>query len=264
MKITGYQTRLLHTPADDPLANSLPDTGRQRAFVTLEMTTDEGIDGVGLTFVPALSASPVAGALRMSVDALAELTVGEDPMEIEGIVGRLQDATSGAGPGGLLTMALAAVDMALWDIKGKALGQTVASLLGGYRKSVPTYASGALMRPVNVERLAEIGPMLVEKGFRQMKTQMGAEPLASREIDRIRTLRDAVGDDIDLMCDINQLWERQPRHRRGTPGSRSTTCSGWRTWWPTTTTRAWPRWRTLCTPLSAPANTSMASIPSGS
>ena len=206
MKITGYHTRLLHTPADDPLANSLPDTGRQRAFVTLEMTTDEGVDGVGLTFVPALTASPVAGALRTSVDALAEMTIGEDPMEIEGIVARLQEATSGAGPGGLLTMALAAVDMALWDIKGKALNQTVASLLGGYRKSVPTYASGALMRPVNVERLAEIGPMLVEKGFRQMKTQMGAEPLAGREVDRIRTLRNAVGDDIDLMCDINQMW----------------------------------------------------------
>ena len=62
------------------------------------------------------------------------------------------------------------------------------------------------MRPVNVERLAEIGPMLVEKGFRQMKTQIGAEAPASREVDRIRTLRDAVGDDIDLMCDINQLW----------------------------------------------------------
>ena len=206
MKISGFQTRLLLTPADDPLADSLPDTGRRRAFVTLEMTTDAGIVGVGLTFVPALQASPVAGALRTSVNALAELTVGQDPMEIEGIVERLKEATAGAGPGGLLTMALAAVDLALWDIKGKALGQSVASLLGGYRRSVPAYASGALMRPVNVERLAEIGPMLVEKGFRQMKTQMGAEPSASREAERIRTLRDAVGDDIDLMCDINQLW----------------------------------------------------------
>ncbi len=206
MKVTGYQTRLLHTPADDPLANSLPDTGRQRAFVTLELTTDEGVGGVGLTFVPGLTASPVAGALRLSVNALAEMTIGEDPMEIEGIAARLREATSGAGPGGLLTMAMAAVDMALWDIKGKALNQSVASLLGGYRRSVPTYASGALMRPVNVERLAEIGLMLVEKGFRQMKTQMGAESLAIREVDRIRILRDAVGDDIDLMCDINQLW----------------------------------------------------------
>jgi len=209
MKISGFQTRLLFTPADDPLGNSLPDTGRRRAFVTLEMTTDEGIDGVGLTFVPALQASPVAGALRASVYALAEMTIGENPIGvdgIEGIVARLQDATAGAGPGGLLTMSLAAVDLALWDIKGKALGQPVAALLGGYRRSVPAYASGALMRPVNAERLAEIGPMLVEQGFRQMKTQMGAEASANREVERIRALRDAVGDDIDLMCDINQLW----------------------------------------------------------
>ena len=206
MKISGCQTRLLYTPANDPLANSLPDTGRQQAFVTLEMTTDEGVDGVGLTFIPALEAVPLTGALRMSVDALAGMTVGEDPMEIEGIVKRLEADFSGAGPGGLLAMALAAVDMALWDIKGKALGQSVASLLGGYRRRVPTYASGALMRPVSAERLAEIGPMLVEKGFRQMKTQMGGEASASREVERIRTLRHAVGDDIDLMCDINQAW----------------------------------------------------------
>ncbi len=206
MKIAEFQTRVLLTPADDPLANSLPDTGAKRAFVTLEMTTDEGIEGIGLTFIPALHASPLLPALKSSVDALAGLTVGEDPMDIEAIVERLKDLTSGAGPGGVLSLALAAVDMALWDIKGKALDQSVCSLLGGYRKSVPTYASGALMRPVNLERLAEIGPMLVEQGFRQMKTQMGAEPTAGREVERIRVLRDAVGDDIDLMCDINQLW----------------------------------------------------------
>ena len=206
MKIANYNTRVVHTPADDPLANSQPNVDAKRAFVTLEMTTDEGIDGIGLTFIPALHASPLVPALRSAVDALAELTIGEDPMEIEGVVGRLQDAASGSGPGGVLTLALAAVDMALWDIKGKALDQSVASLLGGYRKRVPTYASGSLMRPVNLEGLAEIGPMLVEMGFRQMKTQMGAEPTPAREVARIQTLREAVGDDIDLMCDINQLW----------------------------------------------------------
>ena len=206
MKIASYQTRLLSLPAEEPLADSLPDTGRRQAFVTLEMTTDEGVDGVGVTFVPDLEASRLTGALRMSVDEVAKATVGEDPMEIEGIVQRLDVAFSGAGPGGLLAMARAAVDTALWDIKGKALGQTVASLLGGCRRRVPAYASGALMRPVSPERLAEIGPMLVEKGFRQMKTQMGGETLAAREVERIRRLREAVGDDIDLMCDINQAW----------------------------------------------------------
>ena len=62
------------------------------------------------------------------------------------------------------------------------------------------------MRPMNVEYLAEAGPRLVELGFKQMKTQMGAENTAEKEVARIRVLREAVGDDIDLMCDINQLW----------------------------------------------------------
>ena len=59
----------------------------------------------------------------------------------------------------------------------------------------------------NLEYLADVGPRLVEKGFRQMKTQMGAEPSAEAEVARIRTLREALGPDIDLMCDINQLWD---------------------------------------------------------
>ena len=101
----------------------------------------------------------------------------------------------------------AAVDMALWDIKGKALNQTVSSLLGGYRDRMPTYASGALMRPMNLEYLAEAGPRLVNMGFKQMKTQMGAEPTPAKEVERMKVMRESVGDDIDLMCDINQLWD---------------------------------------------------------
>lgn len=206
MKIANFQTRILRTPAIDPLADSLPHTGAQRSFVTLEMSTDDGIDGIGLTFIPAINASPMTPSLRMAVDTLAELTVGEDPLEIDRIMEGLKATSSGSGPGGILTLALAALDIALWDIKGKALGQPVSTLLGGYRKRIPTYASGSLMRPVNAERMSEIGPMLVEKGFRQMKTQLGAEPTAAKEMERIRVLRQAVGDDIDLMCDINGMW----------------------------------------------------------
>jgi L-alanine-DL-glutamate epimerase-like enolase superfamily enzyme len=97
--------------------------------------------------------------------------------------------------------------MALWDIKGKALNQPLCTLLGGHRERVPTYASGALMRPHPMDYLAEAGPRLAGMGFRQMKTQLGAEPTVAREVERIRVLRQAIGDDIDLMCDINQLWD---------------------------------------------------------
>ncbi len=201
MRITGGTTRVLQTPADNPLVVGIDQPGT-REFVTLELHTDEGISGVGLTFF----GGPLVHALRRAVDDLVELAVGEDPMNPEAVWGRLMDACASAGPEGVLSLGLAAVDMAVWDIKGKALDQTVCSLLGGYRDRAPTYASGALMRPMGLEYLSEAGPRLVEQGFRQMKTQMGAEPTAAREVARIRTLREGIGPDIDLMCDINQLW----------------------------------------------------------
>ena len=201
MKITQATTQVLQTPADNPLVEGVPQPGT-REFVTLELDTDEGIQGVGITFF----GGPLTPALKEAVDNLCALAMGEDPMQVEAVVGKLRTAASGAGPGGIFTLALSAVDMALWDIKGKALGQSVCALLGGYRDRAPTYASGALMRPFNLEYLAEAGPRLVSMGFKQMKTQMGAEPTAQREIARIRTLREAIGPDIYLMCDINQLW----------------------------------------------------------
>jgi L-alanine-DL-glutamate epimerase-like enolase superfamily enzyme len=64
-----------------------------------------------------------------------------------------------------------------------------------------------LMRPHPVDYLATAGPRLAGMGFKQMKMQLGAEPTVAREIERVRVLRQALGDDIDLMCDINQLWD---------------------------------------------------------
>ena len=206
MKVIRATTRVLQTPADNPLVVGVSVGDATREFVTLELDTDEGIQGMGLTFVPGTIANPLSRTLRSAVDALAEMVVGQDPMPVEFVVGGIREAASGAGPGGIYTLALSAVDMALWDIKGKALNQSVCSLLGGYRDRVPTYASGALMRPMNLEYLSEAGPRLVEMGFKQMKTQMGAEPTPQREVERMRVMREGIGPDIDLMCDVNQLW----------------------------------------------------------
>ena len=201
MKVTHARSRILQTPADNPLVVGLDQPGT-REFVTIELTTDDGVEGVGVTFFGA----NLTKALRSAVDSLAELVIGEDPMHIEAIVDRLRRAASGAGPGGLFTQALSAIDIALWDIKGKALNQTINALVGGARDRANTYASGALMRPHPTHYLRDAGPRLVEMGFRQMKTQLGAEKTVAESVERIRTLREAIGEDIDLMCDINQLW----------------------------------------------------------
>jgi L-alanine-DL-glutamate epimerase-like enolase superfamily enzyme len=202
MKITHVTTRLLRTPADNPLVVGLPAPTDTREFVTLELATDEGLVGLGLTFF----GGALTPALKAAVDGLAALAVGEDPTQTEAIAAKCRRAAGSAGPGGIFTLALSAVDIACWDLKGKALGRSVCSLLGGLRDRVPTYASGALMRPHPLDYLAKAGPRLRDMGFRQMKMQCGSEPTLGTSIERVRVMREAIGPDIDLMCDINQLW----------------------------------------------------------
>jgi len=202
MKVTHVTTRVLRTPADNPLIVGLPAPTDTREFVTVELGTDQGLVGLGLTFFGAA----LTPALKAAVDTLAGLTVGEDPTRVEAITAKLRRAAGSSGPGGVFTLALSAIDIACWDLKGKALGQSVCALLGGLRDHVPTYASGALMRPHPVKYLAEAGPRLVKTGFRQMKMQCGSEPTIAASIERVRVVREGIGPDVDLMCDINQLW----------------------------------------------------------
>src|SRR5919198_534851 len=202
MKISHVTTRVLSTPADNPLVVGLPAPSETREFVTLELGTDQGLIGLGLTFFGAA----LTPALKAAVDGLARLTVGEDPTQVEAIAAKLRRAAGSSGPGGIFTLALSAIDMACWDLKGKAVSQSVKTLLGGLRDRVPTYASGALMRPLPPDYLAMAGPRLAGMGFRQMKMQCGSEPSVAASVERVRVMREAVGPDIDLMCDINQLW----------------------------------------------------------
>jgi L-talarate/galactarate dehydratase len=202
MKITAARTQIVRLPAEEPLAGGPSEPGATLSFVTLTISTDAGLQGIGFTFF----GWALTRALRTAVDELAALTVGEDPLRIEAIVGKLRAAGAGAGPGGIFTLALAAIDMALWDIRGKAANLPVAKLIGGFRDRVPTYASGALRRTYSLDHVVRAAAKLVEKGFRQMKMQLalGGEP--AREVERAQLIREAIGPDIDLMCDINQRW----------------------------------------------------------
>ena len=204
MKITGFETTILKVPEDEPLANMPEAEGRFRPVVILRLRTDNGLEGIGLTFY----GGATTGSLCKAVDELAELSVGADPMRVEAVIESLRATGDSAGPGGIFSLALSAIDTALWDIKGKALEQPLWKLLGGHRDRVPTYASGALRRGLTDDQAAQAARTLVEKGFTQMKTQMAlpGNPTPADEIRRVRTVREAVGPDITLMCDINQRW----------------------------------------------------------
>lgn len=203
MKIQSFSTRMVSL-ADRPLPIANSPGASHANFVTLALRTADGVEGIGYGgFVPAC----VLKGLHEVVNGLAALAIGDDPMRIEAIGAKLLEAGGAGAPAGLITRAVAAIDVALWDIRGKALGKPVYQLLGGFRDRVPVYASGYLWRSYDLAALTEWGPKLVEQGFRAMKLRMGAEDSPAKEIERLRVLRHAVGPDIDLMVDINQGWD---------------------------------------------------------
>jgi len=204
MKISGFRSSLVGLPADEPLADAPENPNATRLFVTLQLETDDGAVGLGVTYF----GGALTGALRSAVDELAALTIGEDPLRVAAIAAKLRAAAGSAGPGGIFTLAISAIDMALWDIRGKTLNLPLWKLLGGARDRVPTYASGALMRGLSLDRVVAAAARLKERGFREMKTQLAlpGDTSPAKEVERMRLLREAIGPDIKLMCDINQRW----------------------------------------------------------
>ena len=203
MKITSYQTRVACPSKSidrvrDPMAADLAN------FVVIELQTDEGLKGIGYAgFVKAGMLKP----LKHTVDALAQQTLGDNPDAVEWIGSKLLGFGGNGAPAGLVTSASAAIDTALWDLKAKAANLPLFRLLGGASNRVPTYASGYLWRNYDAAMLARTGESLVEQGFKAMKFRMGAEDSDAAELARMRAIRDAVGDGIDLMVDINQGWD---------------------------------------------------------
>ena len=202
MKVTEARSRVLETPADRQTEAGVPSrTGRQ--FVTLELGTDEGLWGLGYAD---FRDPQRALTQREAIDDLCQLLVGEDPLEPEAISAKLRKATTATSQAGSFGSALAVIDIALWDIAGKAMGQPVSKLLGGYRERIPAYASGRLLRSFSVRDLEEAGTKLVEQGFHAVKLQIGGQEDPEKEVERVKVLRQIIGDSVDLLVDVNQLW----------------------------------------------------------
>jgi L-alanine-DL-glutamate epimerase-like enolase superfamily enzyme len=204
MKIASIRSQILVLPEADPLANTPENPNAARPMVILRIGADDGTEGIAVTFY----GGAITGALKRAVDDLGALTIGEDPYRVEGIAAKLRAAAGGSGPAGVFTLALSAIDIALWDIRGKALGLPLWKLLGGAKQRVATYASGALRRNLSLEQAVTAAGRLKEKGFREAKMQLAlpGDTTPAKEVERAVKIREALGPDIKLMCDINQRW----------------------------------------------------------
>jgi L-alanine-DL-glutamate epimerase-like enolase superfamily enzyme len=203
VKISRIRSQILVLPEADPLADTPENPNAARPIVIVRVGTDDGIEGIAVTFY----GGRITAALKRAVDDLGALAIGEDPHRIEAIAAKLRAAAGGSGPAGMFTLALAALDVALWDIRGKALGLPLWKMLGGARQRVATYASGALRRNLSLDQAIAAAGKLKEKGFRaKMQLALPGDTTPAKEVERALKIREALGPEIKLMCDINQRW----------------------------------------------------------
>ncbi len=204
MKITGVRAEIVALPADEPLAGAAESPSGTRLIVPVTVETDDGATGIGVTYF----GGALTGSLKRAVEELGALTIGEDPVRVEAIAAKLRAAAGSAGPGGIFNLAISALDTAFWDLRAKSMNLPLWKLLGGARERVPTYASGALMRGLSLDRVVQAAATLKERGWREMKTQLAlpGDTTPAKEVERMRRVREAIGPDIKLMCDINQRW----------------------------------------------------------
>lgn len=173
-------------------------------LVIIRVTTDNGLSGMGFT-----TGSAITGAvLGTFVEGILQpLLVGADPRETGTLWARMyHDGIPRRGGDGLMRNAIAAVDFALWDIKGKAVGEPVWRLLGGNRPLVPTYANCAHHMPA--DKLAQRAAEYVASGHRALKIRGTRSFVTLAEAtERVRQVRAAIGPDVRLMVDVNGSWD---------------------------------------------------------
>ncbi|OLF12161.1 mandelate racemase/muconate lactonizing protein [Actinophytocola xinjiangensis] len=202
-----------------PLATGISDakvfTGRQRpmtevAFLFAEIATEAGLRGVGFGYAKR-AGGPAQFAHAREV---APELIGEDPNDIGRLWTKLVWAGASVGRSGAATQALAAVDIALWDLKAKRANLPLAKLLGAHRDSVRCYntSGGFLHEPV--ERIRDNCTATLESGVGGIKIKVG-QPDHRADLRRVAAIREHLGDDVPLMVDANQQWDRPTAHRMG-------------------------------------------------
>jgi L-alanine-DL-glutamate epimerase-like enolase superfamily enzyme len=198
VKITDVTCTMLRLPEVRPIADGTQDT------LVVQVHTDAGITGVGEAHTSpwAIKAIIEAPLSHVMARGLREIVVGQDPRDVRAVWDRMYAFSSVFGRRGAVVHAMSAIDMALWDILGKATDQPVWRLLGGaYRHEVPVYASIlALESPdASVARARE----LVAAGYRAIKFGWnGIGHDVASDVSTMARVRDAIGPDVDLMLDV--------------------------------------------------------------
>lgn len=213
LKIRTVEAFFLNAPLSEPFGWSKAWTDIRTAAL-VRITAEDGTQGWGEAGVMA-----TPDVVRIIEDLIAPRLIGRDVFDRQGLLDDMAAAFKAAGQGGLLIQALSGIDMAIWDVIGRALGQPIYRLLGGVPMlEVPAYATGLYYQRTEqkvllARRVKEVEGYIA-RGFKGIKMKVGG--LAERDdLDQVEKVRHAVGEEACLMVDANQAYDRQAARRVG-------------------------------------------------
>jgi D-galactarolactone cycloisomerase len=203
VKIEAVRTHVLAAPIDAPFASS-QRWDHSRSGLVVEIVGENGVTGWGEAY------GPPAILARIIESTFVPQLVGEDALAIEAIWARLYDSLRDHGQRGVVIQAISAIDVGLWDLKGKTLGVSVATLLGGpVRTRIRAYATGlyrrALDRAENHRLLLDEAKGYLDRGMTAMKVKIGFG--RDYDVEMVESLRQLLGPDIGLMADCNHGYD---------------------------------------------------------
>ena len=196
MGITNVGSWMLRFPSDRVRAERA-DEMFELIGVTLEDTNGEV--GTGWTFTSDHGGGEAVKALLDVV--LLPCIAGRDASDVEAVNDMLFHRTHRLGHG-IASMAIAAIDIAMWDLRARSDGVSLARALGQVRDRLPCYGSGKASPTLPIDELAELAEKYARAGFEAVKIRVGREP--ARDIARLTAVREAVGPDIHILCDANE------------------------------------------------------------
>ncbi|TCV98963.1 L-talarate/galactarate dehydratase [Biostraticola tofi] len=205
----------INVPLHIPVSDAKVLTGRQKALKDVallfaEIETEQGFSGLGFTYTLRTGAPAQFAHAR----EVAPLLIGEDPNDIARIWSKLVWAGASVGRSGVAIQAIAAMDTALWDLKARRAGLPLAKLLGAHRNEVRCYNTSGGYLQASAAEIVDKAHQSLARGIGGIKMKVG-HPDRRLDLQRVAQIRQALGEQVPLMVDANQQWDRTTALRMG-------------------------------------------------
>jgi L-alanine-DL-glutamate epimerase-like enolase superfamily enzyme len=199
VKIIRAEAFLVDLEPATPRQDAIQSFVKQETII-VDLDTDDGLTGTGYSYTIGTGGRAVLALLR---EDLLHRLIGEDARQVEALWQKLFWATHGTAVGAITSLALAAVDTALWDLRCKAAGQPLWLLAGGAQRRVPLYDTEGGWLQLSVDEIVAGAQASVARGWPGVKIKVG-KPDAGDDVARLQAVREAIGPAVHLMVDANQ------------------------------------------------------------